>query len=361
MKLLRRWNLQPAPAGDAESWSIEVQIHPGNIRWRVRYLFLSRIQVTLVCIAALVFTLYLIWGLALAPGLVGAWLNDQEYSALATERARQGELLQKHLQALGKLEKEAEDLYLGVHKLFLAYGLPHGKPEGRAVPLFAAEDVPESIYAGAVQEGNRRGVRIRQRLGLLDASLSTVRAFELNNAERVRHTPSICPLRDDFVLTTSFRRRRSPFTREFEFHSGLDLAAPAGTPIHATADGVVAFAGQLPAGRSPVWWRFGNIVLLRHGDLFVTAYGHCQEVSVRAGQTVRRGDVVATVGNSGWSPSPHLHYEVRRNTAAGEYRPVDPTIHILDRRWQNDDRLLMGGPPSPPSGSWEPLPPGIAR
>ena len=360
MKLLRLWKPRPAPAADAESWSVEVQIHPGNIRWRVRYLFLSRIQVTLLCIAALVYILYLVWGIALAPGLVGGWLNDQEYSALATERARQGGLLQAHLQALKKLEEEADGLYLGVHKLFLAYGLPHGKPEGPAGPLFVAEDVPESIYAGAVQEGYRRGVRIRQRLGLLDASLNTVRAFERDNKERVRFTPSICPLRDDFVLTTSFRRRRSPFTRELEFHSGLDLAAPAGTPVHATADGVVVFAGQLPAGRSPVWWRFGNLVLLRHGDLFVTAYGHCQDVSVRAGQTVRRGDVVATVGKSGWSPSPHLHYEVRRNTGS-EYRPVDPTIHILDRRWQNDDRLLMGGPPSPPSGSWEPLPPGIAR
>lgn len=364
MKLLRGFRTaRPVPAAGTESWSVEIQIHPSDIRRRVRYLFLSRVQVTFACIVSLVYILFLVWGAALAPGFVGAWLNDQEYSALAAERARQGKLLQEHLQALGRLEEQVDGLYLGVHKLFLAYGLPHGGPGGPAGPLFAAEDLPESIYAGAVEEGNRRGVRIRQRLGLLDASLTTVRAFERDNEERVRLTPSICPLRDDFVLTSSFRRRRSPFTRELDFHPGLDLAAPAGTPVHATADGVVAFAGQLPAGRSPVWWRFGNIVLLRHGDLFVTAYGHCQEVRVRAGQTVRRGDVVATVGNSGWSPSPHLHYEVRRKTgpAAGDYRPVDPTIHILDRRWQNDDRLLMGGPLNPPPGSWEPLPPGIAR
>lgn len=347
-------------ANETESWSVEIQVHPGDIRRRVRYVFLHRVQVTLLCIVALVFILFLALGAALAPGVVSAWLNDQEYTALASERARQGLLLQDHLEGLKRLETEVDGLYLSVHKLFLAYGLPHGPPAAPAGPLFAAEDVPESVYAGAVQEGNRRSFRIRQRLGQLDSSLTTVRAFERGHQEHVLLTPSVCPLRDDFVLTSSFRRRRSPFTRELDFHPGLDLAAPTGTPVHATADGVVAFAGQLPAGRSPVWWRLGNLVVLRHGDLFVTVYGHCQEIRVKAGQRVRRGDVIATVGNSGWSPSPHLHYEVRRNVA-GDVRPVDPTIHILDRRWQNDERLLMGKPATPPRVGWEPLPPGLLR
>lgn len=369
LRRLRAERSVPAAAAtsqDIDSWSVEIQFHPSNIRRRVRYLFLSRVQVTFLCIIALIYILFLALGAGLAPGLVSAWLNDQEYTSLATERARQGELLQSRLQALGEIEEKADGLYLGLHKLFLAYGLPHGKPESPGGPLFAAEDLPESVYAGAVQEGNRRSFRIRQRLALLDASLTSVRAFERDHQDRVRLTPAICPLRDDFVVTSSFRRRRSPFTRELDFHPGLDLAAPVGTPVHATADGVVAFAGQFPAGRSAVWWRLGNVVILRHGNFFVTAYGHCQEVRVKARQTVRRGDVVATVGNSGWSPSPHLHYEIRRNTgsaagAAGDYRPVDPTIHILDRRWQNDERLLMGSPLTPPPGSWEPLPSGIMR
>lgn len=364
--LRRNRSDRPAPASsDIESWSVELQIHPGNIRRQVRYLFLSRVQVTFVCVVSLVYILFLALGAGLAPGVVNAWLNDQEYGSLATERARQGQLLQVHLETLGQLEEKADSLYLDLHKLFLAYGLPHGKPESLGGPLFAAQNLPESVYAGAVEEGNRRGVRIRQRLALLDASLASVRSFEKDHRDRVGLTPAVCPLRDDFVVTSSFRRRRSPFTRELDFHPGLDLAAAVGTPVYATADGVVAFAGQFTAGRSAAWWRLGNLVMLRHGDLFVTIYGHCQEVRVRAGQTIRRGDVIATVGNSGWSPSPHLHYEIRRNTGAdgadGDYRPVDPTIHILDRRWQNDERLLMGRPLNPPSGSWEPLPSGIVR
>ncbi len=348
--------------GENESWSVEIQIHPSDIRKRVRYLFLSRVQVTFVCIVALFYILFLALGAALAPGVVGAWLNDQQYTSLAAERARQGQLLQAHLEALGQLEEKTDGLYLGLHKLFLAYGLPYGKPGNLTGPLFAAEDLPGSVYAGAVQEGNRRSVRIRQRLGLLDTSLATVRTFEKNNQDRVHLTPAVCPLRDDFVVTSSFRRRRSPFTSGLDFHPGLDLAAPVGTRVHAAADGVVVFAGQIAAGRSPVWWRLGNLVILRHGDLFVTIYGHCQDVLVRAGQTVRRGDEVATVGNTGWSPSPHLHYEIRRNIGIeNDYRPVDPTIYILDRRWQNDERLLMGRQLTPPPGSWEPLPPGVMR
>ena len=352
-------------ANETESWSVEIQVHPSDIRRRVRYVFLHRIQVTFLCIVALVFILLLALGAALAPGVVGAWLNDQEYTSLAADRVRQGGLLQEHLEDLKQIETQADGLYLGLHKLFLAYGLPHAPPQGPAGPLFAAEELPASVYASAVQEGNRRAFRIRQRLSQLDSSLATVRAFERSHQDHVRLTPSICPLVDDFVLTSSFRRRRSPFTKELDFHPGLDLAAPTGTPVHATADGVVVFAGQLPAGRSPVWWRLGNVVILRHGDLFVTVYGHCQEIRVKARQTVRRGDVVATVGNSGWSPSPHLHYEVRRNAGGDDknpnYRPVDPIIHILDRRWQNDERLLLGSSLASPGAGWEPLPPGILR
>jgi len=140
-----------------------------------------------------------------------------------------------------------------------------------------------------------------------------------------------------------------------------------GTPVHATADGTVLFAGQLARDRSAAWWRFGNLVILRHGDRFVTIYGHCDTVGVRNGQAVRKGDVLATVGNSGWSVSPHLHYEIRRRTGELGYVPVEPRIYILDQRWPNEERYLAqvraqmraqarrGRPPEP----FEPLPVGL--
>ena len=72
------------------------------------------------------------------------------------------------------------------------------------------------------------------------------------------------------VLITTFGVRRSPFTNAMEFHPGIDLAAPLGSEVHAPADGVVAYSGRYPIGANPVWWRYGTMVILRHGAEFVT-------------------------------------------------------------------------------------------
>jgi murein DD-endopeptidase MepM/ murein hydrolase activator NlpD len=154
--------------------------------------------------------------------------------------------------------------------------------------------------------------------------------------------------------------RRNPFTKAADFHAGLDLAAPPGTPVHATAAGVVVFAGRYDLRQSVGWWRYGNLVMVRHGDRFVSLYGHCQDVQVRVGQRVEQGQTIATVGNTGWSTSPHLHYEVRRRDAA-EYRPIDPRIYILDHRWRDEERLLVRARSAPDPGDYEPLPSSFGR
>lgn len=359
MRLLRGFRLPPRDR-QIESWSFEVQIHPGDIRRRVRYLFLSRVQITVVCLALLVYLLFLALAVALAPGVIGGAMNRQEYDNLAAERAQQGERLQEMVARLEQLEERTQKLHLGLSKLSLAYALPAARiamREGQP----STEILPDSIYSGSIQQGDRLRSRIGRRLAVLEATLSEVQEFERGHQDRVRTTPSICPLRGDFVLTSSFRNRRSPFTKEMEFHAGVDLSAPVGTPIHAAADGVVVFAGQYPVSRGPVWWRFGNLVAVRHGENFVTLYGHCAEVRVRAGQRVGRGDVLATVGNTGWSTSPHVHYEVRRGDGDRDFRPVDPLVFILDRSWPNEERLLdRAATPDRPSG-YEPLPSTFTR
>jgi murein DD-endopeptidase MepM/ murein hydrolase activator NlpD len=339
-----------------ESWQLEVQIHPSDIRKRVRYLFLSRVQVTVLCLAALFYVVLL--ALAVAPGVIGGLLSRQEYSALAAERGNQGERLQALVGQLGQLQSRGEHLGLSLSKVLLAYALRR-EPPPRGEETEVAEALPDSIYAGAIQQGDRLRGRIGEQLREVDASLRQAQSFERQHPERVRTTPSICPLRGEIVLTSSFRNRRSPFTKELEFHPGLDIAAPVGTPVHATADGVVVFAGQFPTSRGGVWWRYGNLVAVRNGDLFVTLFGHCAEIRVRPGQKVARGDVLATLGDTGWSTSPHLHYEVRKRDAAGEPRPVDPLLFILDRQWQNEERLLFGGRQTAPPGGYEALPKGL--
>lgn len=345
------------PAGSG--WSLEVQIHPGDIRKRVRYLFLSRRQLTAVAIAALLYLAGIALAAAVAPGVVGGLMSRQEYQGLIAERARQGERLQELVDHVSRLDRRAGDLNLRIDQVFLAYSLPPVRPRPRGGT--AAEPAAPSIYAGAIEQGQRLQTRVWERLGTLDGALDAARAFEAAHPDEVRTTPSACPLRGELVLVSSFGRRRSAFTHEMERHTGVDFAAQVGTPVYATADGVVAFAGQVPLGRSSDWWRLGNLVMVEDGDGFVTLFGHDDRVEVRAGQRVKRGERIASVGNSGWSTSPHLHYEIRRRGADGIYRPVDPLIYILDRRWPNEEQLLLKARTDPPARDFEPLPAGVGR
>ena len=111
----------------------------------------------------------------------------------------------------------------------------------------------------------------------------------------------------------------SPYGLRFngtEFHQGIDIAAETGTPIVATADGVVTTAGWNDGG-------YGNMVDIDHGDGIMTRYGHASAVAVTPGQTVRCGEVIAYVGSTGYSTGPHLHYEVRVNG-----QPVNPAGYL---------------------------------
>lgn len=130
-------------------------------------------------------------------------------------------------------------------------------------------------------------------------------------------TPSIMPLRG--WITSRFGYRIDPFTGRRHFHKGLDIVARAGSPIVAPADGIVSFAGK--------YGSYGNAVMIFHGYGLSTLYAHTTDVLVRVGQRVKRGDVVATVGSTGRSTAPHLHYEVIVHGVK-----TDPAKYILDHQ-----------------------------
>jgi murein DD-endopeptidase MepM/ murein hydrolase activator NlpD len=95
-------------------------------------------------------------------------------------------------------------------------------------------------------------------------------------------------------------------------NDGINLAVPEGTPIKAAEDGVVAYAGNELKG-------YGNLVLIRHGNGFVTAYAHASEVVVKRGDQIKRGQLIARSGQTGNVTSPQLHFEIRKGAT-----PVDP-------------------------------------
>lgn len=117
-------------------------------------------------------------------------------------------------------------------------------------------------------------------------------------------------------VTDGFGMRRNPFNGEGrEVHEGLDIAVDFGTPVTATADGLVIYAAP-HAG-------YGNLVIVYHSNGITTRYGHLSRISTEAGQRVRRGDQIGNAGSTGRSTGPHVHYEIRENDQS-----VDPLRYV---------------------------------
>jgi murein DD-endopeptidase MepM/ murein hydrolase activator NlpD len=141
----------------------------------------------------------------------------------------------------------------------------------------------------------------------------------MRELERVHLTwasmPTITPVQG--YLSSNFGYRISPFSGYRVIHSGIDIAAKYGSPIKATAKGIVVFTGYKPL--------YGNIVIIDHGNGYLTRYGHCSRITVREGTFVKKGDVIAKVGSTGRSTGPHVHYEVLINGV-----PINPLSFTLD-------------------------------
>lgn len=119
--------------------------------------------------------------------------------------------------------------------------------------------------------------------------------------------PAIQPIRNENLrqMASGFGYRSDPFTKVRKFHEGMDFSAKTGTPIYATGDGVVQRADNTASG-------YGNHIVIRHGYGYETLYGHLSKYNCRAGQRVKRGDIIGYVGSTGRSEAPHLHYEVHK-------------------------------------------------
>jgi len=150
--------------------------------------------------------------------------------------------------------------------------------------------------------------------------------------------PSTEPVKG-MALTSGYGVRSDPFRGRAAMHAGIDLAAPIGTPIYATADGIV--------GRSEWAGGYGNLVELNHGRGIQTRFGHLSRSLVRAGQRVKRGDLIAYMGSTGRSTGSHLHYEVRIDGKAVNPVPFMQSNNIMmavQRRVAAGGQMAMGGP-----------------
>ena len=123
-------------------------------------------------------------------------------------------------------------------------------------------------------------------------------------------------------LSSTFKMRVHPITGVYKLHSGIDIPAPTGTNFLAANDGVVVKAGYNTA--------YGNMVMIDHGGGVSTLYAHGDKIMVTLGQTVKKGDVVLQVGETGYATGPHAHFEVRINGT-----PVDPLPYVTNQNGVN--------------------------
>lgn len=150
---------------------------------------------------------------------------------------------------------------------------------------------------------------------LLTSFPSAASSFVRDKVYEDSATPSIWPLRG--AITAGFGQRMDPFTGEGAFHSGVDIAAPFGTTIRAAGDGIVFHAGPDSS--------YGNEALIDHGNGLTTKYCHLRTLNVVIGQEVSRGQIIGTVGMTGRTTGPHLHYEVLVDGT-----PVNPVRYLHD-------------------------------
>lgn len=153
--------------------------------------------------------------------------------------------------------------------------------------------------------------QLTQNMDLLDRQLyAQMQSFEQlrvalsQQKDKIAHIPSVLPINiADYTMSSGYGYRRDPIYGTTKFHEGLDFAAAIGTPVFATANGVVSIAKRT-AG-------YGNCIDIDHGFNYMSRYAHLNDILVKEGDKVTRGQLIGKVGSTGKSTGPHLHYEVR--------------------------------------------------
>lgn len=173
--------------------------------------------------------------------------------------------------------------------------------------------------------------KMMNRIAFQKKSYLEIESMVKDKEKMLAATPAIQPVsnKDLSRVASGFGYRIDPVYKTVKMHAGLDFAAPQGTPIYATADGVVRLAGNTGNG-------YGNHVIINHGYGYETLYGHQYRIKAKVGQKIKRGELIGWVGSTGKSTGPHLHYEVRKNK-----RHIDPIYFFYnDLTPEQFDRIV---------------------
>ncbi len=204
--------------------------------------------------------------------------------------------------------------------------------------IFEAEPIPSAVrkagFGGTDRYSKLEGYKnsdviinttkkldkIVSELVVQSKSFDEVFKMAKNKTKMLACIPAIQPVSNKNLkrLSSYFGYRTDPIYKVKRFHEGIDFSAPVGTPVYATGDGVVKEIKRSRRG-------YGNRIIIDHGYGYQTVYAHLHQFKVKKGQKIERGQLIATVGNTGKSTAPHLHYEVRKDG-----KPVNPIYYFFN-------------------------------
>ena|SRR5689334_10479420 len=258
--------------------------------------------------------------LAGAGSFVGALLHDwlqlrhltRESRTFAAQIAEQRKTIEDFNRRVAALRKEVG----AWHELHARIQEPFGPDAGRSSRdrgIGGATNRSEPLVSGlsASEELNGLTATIMEE----GENLRALDRLMQRASKALAALPSRWPVRGS--VNSEFGNRKSPWTEDREFHAGIDIGANRGTPVQAPAAGTVIFAGTAP--------EYGTTVIVDHGQDIKSLYGHLSQISVKQGQKVERGTLLAYTGNTGRSSGPHLHYEILVKGQA-----VNPRAYLWD-------------------------------
>ena len=280
------------------------------------FLIASSTQGTARQVRVSVYVLHALLALAIVGGItvlaaVGSYSRMLwkvgNYNALRREKDR----LSQQYQQMQTMVKDTNQRLTSLQSLATEVAMTYGIIRFRGTPMGISEWPlePDAAYRQSVEQFNF----LVKNATAVALAAQGLRLMPGRNFEDLRFTPSLWPVMGR--ITGSFGERLDPFSGEGSFHAGVDISSYYGDVVRAAADGLVV-AVEIRAG-------YGRLVVVQHGFGLETWYGHLSSFSTRVGKSVKRGEVIGTVGLSGRSTGPHVHYEVRSYGA-----PVNPWRYL---------------------------------
>ncbi|MGQ0737861.1 MAG: M23 family metallopeptidase [Bacteroidota bacterium] len=230
---------------------------------------------------------------------------QQQNRALKDNYSELEDTLASLQQQMKELEKRDNDVYRAIFEANPIPDSARAKEIEEKLEIAKVERIKDHQLVSSITATINN---ISSRIAVQKKSYGEVEELVKNKEQLLAHTPAIQPVsnKDLNRVASGFGYRIDPVYKTTKFHAGLDFSAPQGTPIYATADGIVSTSGNTGNG-------YGNHVIINHGYGYETLYGHMVRVKARAGQKVKRAEVIGWVGSTGKSTGPHCHYEVHKN------------------------------------------------